>query len=95
MAKFDNLKAVFEITASNNEFFEKGDRFVVKRFESGAFAYGDRSAHTIDCDNEAQTHRYYDTRYAGISTNVTIWRNYWKKQIEEEFGVKIKYVKVG
>ena len=89
------MKAVFEVVETNNEYFEKGDRFVVKRFESAAFAYGDRSAHTIDCDNEAQTHRYYDTRYAGISTNMTIWRNYWKKHIEDNYGLKVRYIALG
>ncbi len=86
------MKAIFEVVKSNNEYFEAGDRFVVKRFESGAFAYGDRSAHTIDCNNEVQTHRYFDTRYAGISTLSTIWRKNWQSYIEKEFGVILKVV---
>ena len=92
MANFNDMKCVFEVVESNNEYFEAGDRFKVKRFESGAFAYGDRSAHTIDCDNEVQIHRYYDTRYAGISTNTPVWRNYWKSYIEKEFNVKVKLI---
>lgn len=92
---FKNMKVIFEVVKSKNEYFEAGDRFVVKRFESGAFTYGDRSAHTIDCDNEVQTHRYFDTRYAGINTQSTIWRNYWKSYIEKEFDVKLRVINNG
>ena len=91
MNKFKKMKAIFEVVETNNKAFKKGNRFVVKRFESGAFAYGDGSAHSIDCE-ETQTHLYFDTRYDGISTHAKIWRNYWQKCIESVYGVKLRYI---
>lgn len=92
---FKEMKAIFEVVETNNEYFAKGDRFVVKRLKSPCFAYGDQSQHIIDCDNEYNTHVGFDTRYSGISTQATAWRNYWKKYIEDNYGLKVRYIALG
>ena len=92
---FKEMQVIFEVVSSENAYFEVGNRFKVKRIKSGAFAYGDRSAHTIDCDNATKTHCCFDTRYCCISTQKTIWRKYWKNYIEEAYGVKLKVIERG
>ena len=92
MKKFKELKAVFEVSESQNRYFKKGDKFVVKRVKSGASAYGDQSAHTIKIVNGQDY--YFDTRYEGISTQTTIWRNFWKRYIEKKWAVKVKFAGV-
>lgn len=61
---------------------------VVKRKVSGAFAYGNRSAHSLDIYDQASKKGvgmpyYYDTRYDHDipSENLEEWCEYWKQYI--------------
>lgn len=94
---FKEITAVFKVSEDTS--FIKGewkkDRshflFEVKRMLSGAFAYGDRSCHSVKIINEPECFPYhFDTRYDGISTEKKKWVNIWKDWIEDRFVLKVE-----
>lgn len=95
---FKEIEAKFKVV--KDEAYEKGfylDRneweFLVKRYKSGAFRYGDLSAHSINIlppSKEFVQPQYYDTRYDGISVEKDKWVEFWKKHIEDEWQVKLE-----
>ena len=94
---FKEIKAVFKVSEDTS--FIKGewkeDRshflFEVKRMLSGAFAYGDRSCHSVVITNVPNALPYhFDTRYDGISTEKEAWIKFWKDWIEDRFGLKVE-----
>ena len=73
----------------------KSDRsdfiFEVKRFRSGATAYGDCSGHTVEIINHPETYKHhYDTRYEGILCEKEDWIDFWQKHIEDEYDLKLQ-----
>lgn len=62
---------------------------IIKRFVSGAFHYGDRSAHTLELrehdTNKYLNEEYYDTRYEHISTYKPSWVKVWKNFIRRNW----------
>ena len=65
--------------------------FEVKRFRSGATAYGDCSVHTVEIINHPEAFKHhYDTRYAGIPREKEAWIAYWQDHIEDEYGLKLQ-----
>ena len=93
---FKEMTASFKV-AKDTAFLEKGfykDRsqfeFTIKRQPSGCFKYGDRSAHSLYVNGGWSNG--YDTRYDGISTEKDKWLAFWKKFIEEEWGLELKLV---
>ena len=94
---FKEIKAVFKVSEDTS--FIKGeckdDRrhflFEVKRMLSGAFAYGDRSCHSVVITNVPNALLYhFDTRYDGISTEKEAWIKFWKDWIEDRFVLKLE-----
>ena len=65
--------------------------FEVKRFRSGATAYGDCSGHSVEIINHPETYKHhYDTRYADIPREKEDWIAYWQDHIEDEYGLKLQ-----
>lgn len=65
--------------------------FEVKRFRSGATAYGDCSGHTVEIINHPETFKHhYDTRYEGIPRRKDEWIAYWQRHIENEYELKLQ-----
>ena len=65
--------------------------FEVKRFRSGATAYGDCSGHTVEIVNHPETYKHhYDTRYEGIPREKDAWIAFWQKFIEDEYELKLQ-----
>ena len=65
--------------------------FEVKRFRSGATAYGDCSGHTVEIVNHPETYKHhYDTRYESISCEKDAWIAFWQKFIEEKYELKLQ-----
>lgn len=65
--------------------------FEVKRFRSGATAYGDYSGHTVEIINHPEFYKHhYDTRYEGILCEKEDWINFWQKHIEDEYSLKLQ-----
>ena len=93
---FKEIKAVFKVSEDTS--FIKGewkeDRshfiFEVKRMLSGAFAYGDRSCHSVIITNVPNATYYFDTRYDGISTEKEAWVKFWKDWIEDRFVLNVE-----
>ena len=94
---FKEIKALFKVSEDTS--FIKGewnkDRshflFEVKRMLSGAFAYGDRSCHSVTITNVPEAFPYhFDTRYDSISTEKEAWVKFWKDWIEDRFGLKVE-----
>lgn len=97
--KFKNIKATFKVVEDtsfkNGEWKKDRSDFVfeVNRYVSGAFAYGDRSGHSIsitDSKGEWYMPKYYDTRYSRIGWEKDSWVKYWKEFIEEEWMLKVE-----
>ena len=93
---FKEITAKFQVIEDtsfiNGDFYKDRSSFIfkVERYLSGAYSYGDRSSHDVKIIGaEAMTY-YFDTRYAGLSTQKEEWTTYWKKWIEERFGLKVK-----
>ena len=93
---FKNITARFKVVEDTA--FKEGkwrrDRsefiFEVKRYDGGAFRYGDYSSHSVEIVNADTMPYYFDTRYAGISTDKESWVEYWKDWIEEEYVLKVE-----
>ncbi len=93
MKKFKEMEVVFKVvkdTAYLNKSFNKdrtGWKFKIKRYLSGATAYGDRSAHGVEISNGKDYFMpmFYDTRYDQITTDDDAWVEFWKKFIEDEY----------
>lgn len=94
---FKEIKAVFKVSEDTS--FIKGERkkdrshflFEVKRMLSGAFAYGDRSCHSVIITNVPEEFPYhFDTRYDCISTEKEGWVKFWKDWIEDRFVLKVE-----
>jgi hypothetical protein len=73
----------------------KSDRsdfiFEVKRFRSGATAYGDCSGHTVGIINHPEAYKHhYDTRYESIPCEKEAWIAFWQKHIEDEYELKLQ-----
>lgn len=94
---FKEIKAVFKVSEDTS--FIKGelkkDRshflFEVKRMLSGAFAYGDRSCHSVIITNVPEAFPYYfDTRYDCISMEKEAWVKFWKDWIEDKFVLNVE-----
>ena len=99
MRNFKNITATFKVTEDTA--FKRGtfhkDRsdfiFEVKRYESGATAYGDRSGHSVEIANHKEyMGHYFDTRYDGITTDKEKWITFWKDWIEEQYVLKVELV---
>ena len=94
---FKEIKAVFKVSEDTS--FIKGEwkknrshfLFEVKRMLSGAFAYGDRSCHSVIITNVPEAFPYhFDTRYDCISTEKEAWVKFWKDWIEDRFALKVE-----
>ena len=90
---FKEIKAVFK-TKSDLLRESRNFKFEVERVQSGAFGYGDKSAHTmrIYADDEFINDKYYDTRYDGISTNKEEWIKLWKEFIQDKWGLQVECI---
>ena len=93
---FKEITAVFKVTEDTA--FKDGrwnkDRgdfiFEVKRFRSGATAYGDHSGHSVEIVNHPDAFmHHFDTRYAQIHTQKDKWIQYWKNWIQDEYSLKV------
>ena len=90
--RFNCFSACYEVVGENYHYY-----MVVKRDVSGAFAYGNRSAHTLDIF-DTKTKKsvgmpyYYDTRYDHDipSENLDEWCEYWRQYIIENWNKKPK-----
>jgi hypothetical protein len=94
---FKKMKIIF--TCKEDPAFKKGDisfsregfKFEVRRQLSGAFEYGDNSAHAIRIlEHPEYDERRYDTRYDGIPTERTEWEKFWKEWLEEKYEIAIE-----
>ena len=90
--KFNCFTACYEVVSEKYHYY-----MVVKRFVSGAFAYGNRSAHTIDIFDKATKKGsgmplLYDTRYDRDipSEDLEKWCEYWKQYIIDNWNFKPK-----
>lgn len=87
MKQFKEMKAVFKGIGRGACEGKTYPTITIERHLSGAFAYGDRSAHELDFNNDSMPN-YYDTRYDRISTDKDLWLEFWKRYIEINFLVK-------
>ena len=93
---FKEITAKYQVLEDTSfikgEFHKDRSKFIfkVERYLSGASAYGDRSAHKVDIIGAEAMPYYFDTRYEGISIQKEEWAIFWKKWIEERFGLKVK-----
>ena len=81
---FKEIKARFQVslTTENGKKWEK--EVVIERQESGAFNYGDHSAHSIYLGGA--WYQTFDTRYDRISTDKTKWLKFWEKWLVDNWG---------
>lgn len=103
MDKFKEIKATFEVVGGYPKDLQDDTEwksiFLITRHLSGAFAYGDRSSHSLSIFNEGEAidekkcDYYYDTRYDHIPTNKTEWVKEWTEYIKSNW-CKVKYVKL-
>ena len=93
---FKNITARFNVVEDTAFKAGKWNRdrsnfiFKVRRYDGGAFRYGDYSSHCLEIENAEEMPHYYDTRYAQISTDKEKWVKYWKDFIEEEYMLKVE-----
>lgn len=87
MKQFKEMKAVFKGIGRDRCEGKTYPTITIERHLSGAFAYGDRSAHSLSFNEESMPN-YYDTRYDGISSDKDKWLAFWKDYIETNFLVK-------
>jgi len=94
---FKEIRALFSV--AKDTAFETGQwhrnrtefKFEVKRYESGCFAYGDRSAHSVEIVNHPEAFMYhFDTRYSQIKTTKEEWIAFWKEWIQNEYTLEVK-----
>lgn len=98
MKKFKEMVVVFKVvkdTAYLSKEFNinrTGWKFEVKRYLSGAFAYGDRSGHSIDIyeGDKNVGGQSYDTRYDSIKTDDDAWVEFWKKFIKDKYVLELE-----
>lgn len=85
---FKNINATFKLTIcdwSTGKVLDKPLLVEIKRKLSGAFAYGDRSSHTIMVNGN---HQYsFDTRYDGISSEKGKWLKFWKEWLNDNWKI--------
>jgi hypothetical protein len=89
-----NFKVVKDMAFISKAFNKDrtGWNFKVSRYLSGAFAYGDRSGHSLDIyDGDKNVGgQSYDTRYDGIKTDDDAWVEFWKKFIEDKYVLELE-----
>lgn len=93
---FKEITAKYQVVEDTSfikgEFHKDRSNFIfkVERHLSGAFAYGDRSSHSVKIIGAEARPYYFDTRYDGIKPQKEEWSTFWRNWIEERFGLKVK-----
>ena len=85
---FKNITATFKLTIcdwSTGKVLDKPLLVEIKRKLSGAFAYGDRSEHTIIVNGDR--YQSFDTRYDRISSEKEKWLKFWKEWLNSNWKI--------
>lgn len=85
---FKNITATFKLTICDwrtGEILNEPLNVEIKRELSGAFAYGDRSTHTVMVNGNR--YQSFDTRYDGISTEKEKWLKFWKEWLNSTWKI--------
>lgn len=83
MERFKEIKATFKGIGKGAC---EGKEFIIsiERMKSGASAYGDLSAHSIEFANDGMP-QCFDTRYDGIPTDKQKWCLWWSKYLVKNY----------